>query len=146
MAFSQTGCPIRKSPDHRSLAPTRRLSQLITSFFASESQGIRRAPFDTFSQRSRIAAATAHTFSCILCPCCLLSSGRNRILSLRFTVLLVSICQRSSVSEELRVKSQESNTLGFSLFPFSLLPYLVENNGFEPLTPCLQSRCSSQLS
>ena len=22
---------------------------------------------------------------------------------------------------------------------------LVENNGFEPLTPCLQSRCSSQL-
>ena len=24
--------------------------------------------------------------------------------------------------------------------------YLVENNGFEPLTPCLQSRCSSQLS
>ena len=22
----------------------------------------------------------------------------------------------------------------------------VENNGFEPLTPCLQSRCSSQLS
>ena len=24
--------------------------------------------------------------------------------------------------------------------------FLVENNGFEPLTPCLQSRCSSQLS
>jgi len=22
----------------------------------------------------------------------------------------------------------------------------VENNGFEPMTPCLQSRCSSQLS
>jgi len=25
-----------------------------------------------------------------------------------------------------------------------LLP--VENNGFEPLTPCVQGRCSSQLS
>ena len=25
-------------------------------------------------------------------------------------------------------------------------PFWVENNGFEPLTPCLQSRCSSQLS
>ena len=25
-------------------------------------------------------------------------------------------------------------------------PQNVENNGFEPLTPCLQSRCSSQLS
>ena len=24
--------------------------------------------------------------------------------------------------------------------------YTVENNGFEPLTPCVQSRCSSQLS
>ena len=30
-------------------------------------------------------------------------------------------------------------------FSFSEKP-LVENNGFEPLTPCLQSRCSSQLS
>ena len=29
-----------------------------------------------------------------------------------------------------------------SLSSFSL----VENNGFEPLTPCVQSRCSSQLS
>ena len=27
-----------------------------------------------------------------------------------------------------------------------LFPFGVENNGFEPLTPCLQSRCSSQLS
>ena len=26
------------------------------------------------------------------------------------------------------------------------LVHYVENNGFEPLTPCLQSRCSSQLS
>ena len=29
---------------------------------------------------------------------------------------------------------------------FPLFQGLVENNGFEPLTPCLQSRCSSQLS
>ncbi len=28
----------------------------------------------------------------------------------------------------------------------SMSSFLVENNGFEPLTPCLQSRCSSQLS
>jgi len=26
------------------------------------------------------------------------------------------------------------------------LKYVVENNGFEPLTPCVQGRCSSQLS
>ena len=29
---------------------------------------------------------------------------------------------------------------------FLLFAENVENNGFEPLTPCLQSRCSSQLS
>ena len=29
---------------------------------------------------------------------------------------------------------------------WTLVHALVENNGFEPLTPCLQSRCSSQLS
>ena len=46
--FNTPGCPIRKSPDQRSFAPTRSLSQLITSFIASESQGIRHAPFFTF--------------------------------------------------------------------------------------------------
>ena len=45
--------------------------------------------------------------------------------------------------------------LEFSLFEFCSFLFVcfqyvndlfVENNGFEPLTPCLQSRCSSQLS
>ena len=47
-SFRITGCPIRKSSDQRLFAPTRSLSQLITSFIASESQGIRHAPFFTF--------------------------------------------------------------------------------------------------
>ena len=47
-SFRMTGCPIRKSPDQRLFAPTRSLSQLITSFIASESQGIRHAPLLTF--------------------------------------------------------------------------------------------------
>ena len=46
--FNTPGCPIRKSPDQRLFAPTPSLSQLITSFIASESQGIRHAPFFTF--------------------------------------------------------------------------------------------------
>ena len=37
------GCPIRKSPDQRLFAPTRSLSQLITSFIASQSLGIHRS-------------------------------------------------------------------------------------------------------
>jgi hypothetical protein len=43
-AFNGMGCPIRKSPDQRLFAPTRSLSQLITSFFASESLGIHHTP------------------------------------------------------------------------------------------------------
>ena len=39
-AFSLMGCPIRTSADQRLFAPPRSLSQLITSFIASESQGI----------------------------------------------------------------------------------------------------------
>ena len=43
-----SGCPIRKSADQRLFAPSHSLSQLITSFIASESQGILRTPFLTF--------------------------------------------------------------------------------------------------
>ena len=42
------GCPIRKSPDQRLFAPPRSLSQLITSFIASESQGIPRTLLSNF--------------------------------------------------------------------------------------------------
>ena len=48
LPFRQPGCPIRKSPDQRLFAPTRGLSQLITSFIASVSLGIRHTPFLTF--------------------------------------------------------------------------------------------------
>lgn len=45
---SPAGCPIRKSADQIVFANHRSLSQLITSFIASESQGIRHAPLLTF--------------------------------------------------------------------------------------------------
>ena len=48
MSYTHVGCPIRKSTDQWLFAPTRCLSQLITSFIASESQGIRHAPLLTF--------------------------------------------------------------------------------------------------
>ena len=47
-SFRMSGCPIRKSSDQRLFAPTRSLSQLITSFIASVSLGIRHTPFLTF--------------------------------------------------------------------------------------------------
>ena len=48
LAFNQVGCPIRKSMDQGLFAPPHDLSQLITSFFASESLGILRTPLCTF--------------------------------------------------------------------------------------------------
>ncbi len=42
------GCPIRVSADWFVFANTRSLSQLVTPFFASESQGILRTPLVTF--------------------------------------------------------------------------------------------------
>src|ERR1700712_4488669 len=46
--FKRPGFPIRKSADQFIFADPRSLSQLITSFIASESQGIPRVPFLTF--------------------------------------------------------------------------------------------------
>ena len=46
--FRMPGCPIRKPADQRSCAPTRGLSQLVASFVASVSQGIRHAPLNAF--------------------------------------------------------------------------------------------------
>jgi hypothetical protein len=44
-ALPGPGCPIRKSTDLGSFAPSRGFSQLITSFLASLYQGIHRVPF-----------------------------------------------------------------------------------------------------
>jgi hypothetical protein len=52
-------------------------------------------------------------------------------LFLSYSILRCPSCQRSSF-------------VAFRLLRLSL--HLVENNGFEPLTLCVQSRCSSQLS
>ena len=104
--------------DQRLFAPPHGLSQLITSFIASESQGIRHAPFFTFFIHSltqrflrSVGSGMIYTFSSLL-------------LKLLFAC---TICHRS----------------------FIFVSYVsdgVENNGFEPLTLCVQGRCSSQLS
>ena len=92
------GCPIRISTDQLVLANPRSFSQLITSFFASESLGIPRAPLITYFY---FALSLVH--------------------SLQFLLQYVN-----------ELYSPDANS--------------VEDNGFEPLTPCVQGRCSSQLS
>ncbi len=64
------GCPIRKSAHQRVFAPTRGLSQLVTSFVASESLGILHAPFSPFlifhfaGSHSQDTAVARASFSC----------------------------------------------------------------------------------
>ena len=57
------GCPIRKSPDQRSLPSPRSLSQGATSFIASRCQGIHQMPFSSLENLTRIrhAQGQAHT-------------------------------------------------------------------------------------
>ena len=62
---------------------------------------------------------------------------------LSFATLTLPILIFSLFSGEfLMIGCRSLRSLCLSLYSHSL----VENNGFEPLTPCLQSRCSSQLS
>ena len=69
------GCPIRKSAGNRLFAPDRGLSQLITSFIASVSQGIRHAPLITFSplaattERDKITHGAARSYFQLLSLC-----------------------------------------------------------------------------
>ena len=85
-ALWRPGCPIRKSAGQRSFAPYRGLSQLITSFIASVSLGIRHTPLFAFPSRF----ISRHI------------RNRRTLSALYFnvvfsTVLLVPICQRSFV-------------------------------------------------
>ena len=93
-----TGCPIRKSPGQGLFAPNRSLSQLITSFIASESQGIHRLHL-TFSLMSYMP-----TFR----HCCLKANILTRALDCLkprgFSICnrFVSECQRSLLCHSMR--------------------------------------------
>ena len=65
-AFSLPGCPIRKFRDQGLFAPPPDLSQLITSFIASESQGIHRLPLLTFLIRTCVRVVIFSACSCSL--------------------------------------------------------------------------------
>ena len=144
--FSMLGCPIRKSPDRFLFADTRCLSQLITSFFASGSLGIPRVPLFTFFSLYPFA----HIGMLMRCARPVPRRTRKTAhLPLSSLVFFLPICQRTPVS--LKHKAQSSKASRTNCPPLyasrsNALRSLVENNGFEPLTPCVQGRCSSQLS
>ena len=62
-SFRIPGCPIRRFTDQGLFAPPRDFSQLITSFIASESQGIRHAPLLTFSLTDNVWSIYTFSFN-----------------------------------------------------------------------------------
>ena len=115
--FNVPGCPIRTSADLRLFAPTRSFSQLITSFIASESPGIHHTPLFIYSNFStNLAFSRDSTF--------------YMFISLYLLIIVL----------------WNLFPLTFSMSKNCVLTDSVENKGVEPLTSCVQSRRSSQLS
>ena len=94
LAFNQTGCPIRKSGYQHLFAVTPGLSQLVTSFFASRSLGIPRAPLVTFRILER------HH---VLCSRSLLSSISTSLLDSRQSLDSFLLVSSSSMSMNFRL-------------------------------------------
>ncbi len=140
----KVGFPIRRSPDQRVLAPPRSLSQLATSFFASQRQGIRQKPFSTLDRSQQNPCAGMKSSAGKRSPtipapglyfarrCLLFRSSLKSHLSAGLT--LPSQCQSAHPG-----RSPEANE---TCFP-SDHERLVEPDGIEPTTSCLQSTRST---
>ena len=115
------GCPIRISADQLVFANPRSFSQLTTSFVAFESLGIPHLLFLTFLTATAPFAKLLQTLS------------HSLIMSMNSLSLLGLAT----------VDAFTQTTAYITDYP---LGTLVENKGVEPLTSCVQSRRSSQLS
>ena len=122
-SFTCVDCSIRKSTDRCPLTAPRGLSQLVASFFGSQCQGIPLALF-------------------VAWPCDLLGSFKTRLLQ-RLALWNCRFRFKILVFEYFRISSLYLLSL-YSVFNVhcSVSRALVEMNGIEPMTPCLQSRCS----
>ena len=93
--FNIVGCPIRISTDQFVCANPRSFSQLITSFFASESLGIPHTPLFCLLYQSRFYNETVFFVSTI--------TGKNAFYFLNFFLsqyvneLFLVECQKSKV-------------------------------------------------
>ena len=141
MSFTHVDCSIRKSMDRCPLTAPHSLSQLVASFFGSQCQGIPLALF-------------------VAWPCDLLGSFKTRLLQrlalwncrFRFKILVFEYFRISSLyllSSLFSFQCTQNRILADSVpevwlsSNFRLISQaLVEMNGIEPMTPCLQSRCS----
>ena len=134
------GFPIRISTDLCSLATPRSISLLAASFFASWYQGIHRTPFVSWPTYKFLLIFLARELS---------SKFLKLKLSLLFRVsselflLLSSLCSFQRTYCQTGTVGDFFFTLLTTWLVFGPLKIImVEMTGFEPATPCVQSRCS----
>ena len=165
---SGMGCPIRTSADQRFFAAPRSFSQLGTSFIASVCLGIHRTLFSTFSLHGLHNICTTHTtheldyvtsFDTLNLKESLLT-GSPRITARSASIfILPQYVKELSLPACTKRKQEDCRGVDPLIRPIRHLAATVhlsvhyhnkkpsvELRGFEPRTPCLQSRCSSQLS
>ena len=131
--FNMVGCPIRKFTDQFVCANPRNLSQLITSFFASESLGIPIRPY--------FCLLLSFLF-CIHCP-------KNSILCLSTFKCIVSQYVNELWPWKIPKFKFQIPIIGFWYFIFFEICPLGFGGEYrvEPMmTSCVQGRRSSQLS
>ena len=151
--ITMRGSPIRTSTDHGMCAPPRRLSQLTTSFIAYTRLGIHHVPFVACQKEFTHQQTSSHTslpsspfrdrigavpkrkhsnYSTVKDP--RPSPGR-----LRPGTALVRLSAPSSP----RGRGSPAQAPSRFLAKHRLRKIVVEVRGLEPLTPCLQNRCSA---
>ena len=139
------GFPIRKSPDQSLLAAPRSLSQRATSFIASQCQGIHQTPFSyLILQIRRTQRATRGRAPVRRDPqrCVYPGTGHSRCETLdRKTTGFSKTDSRCSRTDAAGKRSLPRTRKPVPRFGSPGIR-LVEVNGLEPMTPCLQSRCS----
>ena len=133
MAFNQGGCPIRISVDQCIFATPHRFSQLITSFFASESLGIPHTPLLTFFQHSVYTGNYSPAYL-LLFAFSLLFCFYLTIMSMNFCALQIhprsnTCCPGSSFSVVVTTLPVDTNAYGIDYSSYTIT--IVENNGFE---------------
>ena len=130
------GCPIRKSSDQFLCANPRSLSQLIASFFASESLGIRHTPLLSLLYFLLFYSFTLYYIARLLL--------KNYFFLVNFLSFTISLFQY--VNELVRIVADKSISVTLLAAFDSIMGCVVENIGVEPMTSCVQGRRSSQLS
>jgi hypothetical protein len=96
-ALPRAGCPIQKSPDHRSLPTPRRLSQVAASFFGSWCLGIHLGP---------LLACSTYNHSSVAEECSRVTTKKKEDPDIAYGILEISIdlfdCQCAGGDERIR--------------------------------------------